>query len=62
MNRRWFDIFSVFTILFIICSFVLYYTKIVDSGISFKFFMASFVLFIVRTVLRMFFYMRDRKK
>lgn len=62
MNRRWFDIFSMFSILFIIASFVLYYGKFVNEGLSFKFFMAAFVLFIVRTILRMYFYIKDRKK
>lgn len=61
MDRKWFDYFSIFTILFVLVSFALYYGKVVNPSVSFILIMTAVALFIIRTILRMFFFMKDRK-
>jgi hypothetical protein len=62
MQRKWFDVFSVISIVFIIVVIILYWTNKVPVKISFILTVSAIVLFIIRTILRMYFFMKDRKK
>jgi hypothetical protein len=62
MNRRWFDILSVVTVLFIIVSIILYYAKYVSDKTALVLIYISIGLFLIRNFLRMYFFIKDRKK
>jgi hypothetical protein len=61
MHRKWFYIFSILVLLIIISSFILIWTKSIPNKTAFYLVIFDIALFIARTVLRLYFFMKDRK-